>query len=431
MVMKMTSVDLSEWDRREVPGIEFADAKARKTAEVLSAKGIIDIEEMKNGISITTNSYVGKITIGGLRINIYPKLKGMPLYKLLRYAYGLSDLKLYDSAEHSLSGFSFFDLLIYQMYAEADDIYRRGIGKSYLSVSEDLSTPRGRIDMVRLARSNVQTAALPCKYFFRSENTVLNQTVLAGLRLGIQLVSDNGLKMKLRSLAGAYSETIDEIRLNRVVLQKAKSTLNRLMLRYRAPLEIINILYESQGMQMEDDMRIIILNGFFFDMNAFFETLISRLLSDYCIQYTVKDQYSLSGMFKYAPGYNPKHNPSPTPRPDFAIFKNGRAARLLDAKYRDLWNNPLPRDMLYQLAVYAVSGVGDKTATILYPALDNIPSVQKVDIFNPVGGGKMAEVIIRPVNLDKISKALYSDGDSPNHKSDYLITIMDAAVRGS
>jgi len=420
-VTQMTTVDLKEWETRELVGVEFADAKARQTTEILSAKGVIDIEEMKYGIRITTNSYVGKITIGDLHINIYPKLQGMPLYRLLRYAYGLSDLKLYDSAEHSLNRFSFFDLLIYQMYAEADDIYRRGIGKSYIGASGDLSTPRGRIDMVRLARSSVQTAVLPCKYFLRSENMVLNQTVLAGLRLGIKLVSDNSLKMKLNSLAGAYSETVDEIRLNRVTLQKARSTLNRLMARYRALLEIINILYESQGIQMEADTRVVILNGYFFDMNAFFETLIGRLLSDYCTRYTVKDQHSLSGMFIYTPGYNPKRKHSPTPRPDFALFRNGSVARLMDAKYRDLWNDSLPREMLYQLAVYAVSGVGDKTATILYPALNDIPSVQKVDIFNPVGGGKMAEVVMKPVNLDKISNALYSDRDSLYHVVDEMV----------
>ena len=72
MVTKMTTVDLLEWESKPVD-VELTDAKSRQTAETLSAKGVIDIEEMKNGVRITANSYVGKITIGDLQINVYPK----------------------------------------------------------------------------------------------------------------------------------------------------------------------------------------------------------------------------------------------------------------------------------------------------------------------------------------------------------------------
>jgi len=62
--------------------------------------------------------------------------------------------------------------------------------------------------------------------------------------------------------------------------------------------------------------------------------------------------------------------------------------------------------MLYQLAIYAVSGIGNRTATILYPSTNDVPSIQKIDINDPVSNTKMASVILKPLNLVKVADLL-------------------------
>ena len=89
---------------------------------------------------------------------------------------------------------------------------------------------------------------------------------------------------------------------------------------------------------------------------------------------------------------------------------------LLDAKYRDLWERNLPREMLYQLAIYAVSGIGDKTSTILYPVMSDEPKIQKIDIQHPVSqdsfmGAVMANVVLQPINLRKIAEWVSKNAD--------------------
>jgi len=72
----------------------------------------------------------------------------------------------------------------------------------------------------------------------------------------------------------------------------------------------------------------------------------------------------------------------------------------LDAKYRDLWETSLPREMLYQLAIYALSkSTGQPSATILYPTLADDASEQVVLLKDPMLGKKRAEIVLRPVNL--------------------------------
>ncbi len=403
-------VNIKEWESEFRPGYELMTKNSRDTAKALKEKGIVEIIELKDGLQINSNSYVGKIMLDNLQINIHPKLNGIPLYTLLRYAYGLRELKLFDSANHSLSKLSFFDLLIYELYIEAEDLMRRGILKSYLRKEDSLSSPRGRIDIIRLSRQGgVITNKLPCRYFCRSENTIINQIILSGLGLALRLVVDGGLKVDLERIYSILSDTVDEVSLNRITLQKAKNSLNRLTGRYTAILEIINILFESQGIQLEDRYASLGLHGYFFDMNSFFETLVGRLLINCNNGYYVKDQFNLHDMFLYTPNYNPRGRHSPTPRPDFALMKQDKVVKLLDAKYRDLWEKSLPRDMLYQLAIYAVSGIGDKTATILYPTLNENPTVQKIDINDPITSLKMANVILQPINLIKISDLLSND----------------------
>ena len=82
-------------------------------------------------------------------------------------------------------------------------------------------------------------------------------------------------------------------------------------------------------------------------MNMFFQALLSRFLKENLEGFDVRDEHSLKGMMRYSREFNPLNRRSPTPRPDFAVLKNGKLLTILDAKYRDLWDTKLPLSLIH------------------------------------------------------------------------------------
>jgi 5-methylcytosine-specific restriction enzyme subunit McrC len=142
-------------------------------------------------------------------------------------------------------------------------------------------------------------------------------------------------------------------------------------------------------------------------MNRFFQALISRFLHDHLDGFEIQDEYRLMELFYYDPYRNPLRRRAPIQKPDFVIRHRRHIVAILDAKYRDLWEKALPRDMLYQLSLYALgSTLHRRKAVILYPSLTSIAHDQAILIREPVSGLPEAEVILRPVNLLLIEELL-------------------------
>jgi 5-methylcytosine-specific restriction enzyme subunit McrC len=120
----------------------------------------------------------------------------------------------------------------------------------------------------------------------------------------------------------------------------------------------------------------------------------------------VREEFSLKGVFQSSPSY-PFRGEVPTPRPDFAAFRQGKLVGFLDAKYRDLSEHSLPRDMLYQLATYATAQ-GSGVASILYPTDSPAAVEQRLDIRDPVTAIVRASIALRPVRLERLEALITS-----------------------
>ena len=270
--------------------------------------------------------------------------------------------------------------------------------------------------MTALAARAIVPGALPCEHYVRSEDWALHQTLLGGLRHASSLAAATALRLRLLRLAAQIGEHVSATDLHGRAITEAIRGLDRLTRVCEPALRLIEALYGGHLLSLDEARQGVVLPGFLFDMNRFFQALLSRFLGENLAGYEVVDEHSLRGLLRYAPDANPRRRAAPTPRPDFAVRVGDRIIALLDAEYRDLWERTLPREMLYQLTTYALSqGVG-ASATILYPTSNVAARDARIEIRGPLEGWGRASVVLRPVSLRALRDVVLAGDTASAHR---------------
>ncbi|WP_164483701.1 MULTISPECIES: McrC family protein [unclassified Polaromonas] len=406
---------MTEWDQadaRSAPELKYNffddDPSLRRVVGALAHR--ITVRELRNGLELVSNSYVGCVDIGPLRIRIKPKLAGLPLARLLSYAYGLHDLGTFDTTFANVEDLGIHDLLIVMLGKETERLLRRGLDQRYIGRNENLVSPRGQLLVSEyIRRGGAIDATLPCRRFDRSTNWSLNQVLLGGLQAAAAIADSQEVRRYVQHQYPSFSGIQVPSRISLREVEAAESGLTRVTEPAGAALRIITLLLQDQGLGSDSD-RSAEMSGHLFDMNMFFQRLLCRFLDDHLTRYAVKDEVPIRTLFAFAKGANPRSRRTPTPRPDLAIYQDENLVGFFDAKYRDLWKLSLPPEWLYQLSIYAIPSKA-KTSVLLYATMATDGRDERIEIKDPSTGGNLATVVIRPVPLTEMAAAISKRDD--------------------
>jgi 5-methylcytosine-specific restriction enzyme subunit McrC len=165
------------------------------------------------------------------------------------------------------------------------------------------------------------------------------------------------------------------------------------------------------GVAFEQAVDSARMSGFLFDMNVFFQRLLSRFFHENLTTRILKDEWSLRYVFAFAPDANPKRRRAPAPRPDFALFRGKQLSGFIDAKYGDGWEKRLPTEWLYQLSIYALASP-TRTSILLYATMSDDARDERLEVHQPVQWSNKApaSVIPHPVLLSRLAELLDAHG---------------------
>jgi 5-methylcytosine-specific restriction enzyme subunit McrC len=411
-----TLVELTEWDQigpERLPALADMALAENVLSQPLTERlqNRLDIRRSYHGLIITSTSFVGRVDVGRLRIAIMPKLPAMPLTQLLRYTYGLRDITTIEETHAQSARLGLQDLLIAMLANEVEELLHRGPARHYVPTIDNSDSPRGRILIGHLVRNGgVREARLPCQYFDRHVNWHLNQTLRTGLKVAAHMTDDRELRRRVHKLAAGFGDVEQKTILFGNDIDRAERGLTRLTAANAPALSIIRLLHDMLGLGFEHEGELNRTPGFLFDMNRFFQHLLSRFLHENLMQHRIKDEWEIRNIFAYAEQANPRRRAVPVPRPDFALFRGDFMRGFLDAKYRDIWVKDFPADWLYQLSIYALASP-ERVSVMLYPSMSAEATDEQVEVRSPMQGlsNGSAAVIIRPVPLNRLRLLVSSE----------------------
>lgn len=372
------SVQIGEWstitpDSPVVGSVlrgALLSAADRELLAELEGRVSLRITELRTGLAISVGPHIGTLNLSCLRLVVMPKIRIDNLMRMVAYAFELSDLVVtetrstYTTAEHGL-----IDLLGLSLLRSVERIARGGLLPDYQSRSDDLATPRGRLDMRHIS-THPRQATLRCRYDDLTVDHALNQALAAGLRLAAAMMQSVDLRLDLARAADRFFGDLTRIGLDAQQLQTLVDGLDRRSSHYRTALTLIALIHHGARLSEHAEAGAMPLSSFMLNMNMLFERFLGRYLRENGPDdVQVSSQEVRSDVFSYldnAAGWN-----QPTIRPDFVIRRWRTVIAIADAKYKNRHEHPPTSAELYQLTTYGLA----------YP----MPEPREVLLLHPVG----------------------------------------------
>ena len=306
-----------------------------------------------DGFTVNCNQFVGVVTLpSGRLLECRPKVPVGTLFTMLAVAYDL-DVPLGDDLASIASLPQLLDFIVGHFVGLVDARLGAGFFRDYVEVEDNLLAVRGRIAIAEDVRRNaVLRHRTYCRYteFTHDvpDNQLIRQVVhlLTGWPIAPRLVT------RLRFL-DAMMGNITPTRFTVEVLDRFRY--DRLKDGYRAIHQFCRLFLD--GLSLENQRGGNDFRTFMIDMNALFETFVTRSVTR-----RLPAGLSLDGQAKRSLDVGNRV----TLLIDMLFTRDGRPVLVADTKYKRVETHGLGNADVYQMLVYCVA-TAVPTAVLIYP----------------------------------------------------------------
>ena len=373
------------FERREVPIDHDLWEQLRAEPgfwELVGQKRIRVTHRGANDVSLAGAGYVGRAVVGGIAIDIAPKIPGA-LAPLLAHASG-GAFRIDPLSSPTSAAGDLLAVLAREFVSAVEAYVERGRDWAYTTLSEAGPLGGGRLDIVRTMRLRARGAPhlLAFRRQVQTRDVPLNRVVAAALGeveelRGLSALGDECLA-RARGLAWLFDDV--GVSVTRFAERGQLAALAQELLAQLPRgsdsdlLALAGLLLDRQGVGPADTQERLAPRAWFLSLERLFEHAVRSTchgVLDRSVTLVRGEQLSprITSLFG-----------SYTANPDLVLFRAGRARIVGDVKYKELETGPLAPD-LYQLLVHAAAFTAPE-ALLVYPG----SSFRRIDLGKSVTG---------------------------------------------
>lgn len=364
----------SEYANREPLDVQITD-RDWVTLDRLQggANPPILVESGRQGIQVSTNSWVGSIPLQYLELRVTPKLLGgdLGVLAMLGYAHGPDAHKKVRKLIGAMSlppeGLALVDLVGLLLAMECERLIQQGLIQRFAERDEALPYVRGRLLVLQQVRQHFgQITTLECRYDAFDSDVTENRWLSAALERALACCRHEEVRQRLSVCRAVFSEACDASSFD--IADVWNFEYQRDNEHYRDAHEWANLFLARRRLS-----RLFAAGprsfAFMLDMNVVFEDFVARLISRALEPAGVRvdSQRHNDSIIQWAD----TRLPYQTLIPDLLATAPGGTQLPIDAKYK-LYGHDRKVDPgdVYQLFTYAFAYSDRRappTAVLIHP----------------------------------------------------------------
>lgn len=247
-------------------------------------KDVLNILDLKDGVSVSSNSHIGVANFDNFSVIIEPKILINPsnLFGMINYIFEIDNWKQFPDAPHYFKDNKSYliEIIILLFVEEVKTILKQGLYKSYNTYQNDQSFLRGKLLLVQNIQNVLKNKpSFACEYDELEYNNLENQILLFCLHKAYRLTNSNVRKIEIRKLLLQMESNID---LSQISIEDFKKLqYNRMNNHYQKAHELSKLIVKSSGIVNFHTGAQQEISSFFVDMNEIFEKFVFKLFAEY------------------------------------------------------------------------------------------------------------------------------------------------------